>query len=207
MKNLITILTLMVALAVMASNTAVTNTFTLHNPDGTPYVYTAQMTVYPANNNVVVVGTNIIIGGGYTQTLTPNINGQGTNLAEPGEYKIFMPSNNVQFLVNIQTLNPNPDFAYEIVSAPVILTQNSLFAWLTNALGFYPLASNQTAMLNCLQYTPMTNSYTALTNAVHFIPATNVFYTITGAFPYTNGSGGNSTFYITNGIVSTNTTP
>lgn len=165
-------LLLLMALALHA--TVVINTYSLHNPDGSVYTNPFTMTVYPPqNNSVVVVGTNIVIGGGFIQTFYPNSQGKGTVTNEPNQYSVFCLSNNVKFLVNIQATNPLPDLAYETINVPVVFTPNSFFAWFTNALGFYPIASNPVALVNGLGFQPETNSqfYNDFTNIFGGVPA------------------------------------
>jgi hypothetical protein len=205
------------ALDVTLSRCAVTNSYCLLNPDGTPYTNVATMTAYPpATASVTVVGTNIVIGGGYTITLTPNSNGIGTVVSMPGSYTVFEPSNNVSFPVNIPNVTGISNLS-SWVNAPTVYTPGSLYALITNALGCNPVASNSAAVVSALGWTPLTNSqaavsntlalnYNAVTNALNFNPATNWPNGYSGIFTFSNGVVTN-TLHITNSIVITNTTP
>jgi hypothetical protein len=184
------VLSVLLLLAVLTLRGAVTNSYTLHNPNGTAYTNIFVMTSYPPQaNSVVVVGTNIIIGGGYSMTNQPNGSGQGTVVSEPGQYKVFEPANSTQFYVNIGATNPIPDLSALTVNTPVIFTPNSFFALFTNAFGGVPVAATYGGVTNALGYAPATNIVS--TNTIVFVSA------VSGA---TNGSG-----YVTN-ITTTLTT-
>jgi hypothetical protein len=175
------------------AGTEVTNSYTLRNPDGTAFTNGATMAVYPpVSQSVVVVGTNIVLGGGFTLGLTNDASGHGVVVCEPNQYRVSYTANNgstFQFLVNIQATNPLPDFAYEVVGVPVIFVPNSFAAWLTNSLGFMPTPNTYAGVTAALGYVPLTNSPYAITNTLGFNPATNSpagVYSALGYIPATN---------------------
>ena len=182
-----------------AHATVVTNTYTLHNPDGTAYTNPFVMTVYPPqNNSVVVVGTNIVVGGGYPMTNTPNSSGKGSVVCEPNQYKVYLPSANIQFYVNIQATNPIADFSALTTNVPVVFIPNSFFAWFTNNLGFYPLASNYAALYALQGYQPATNSFGCITNLLGGVPTLNTSNSVVAALGITPVA---STYYgVTNAL-------
>ena len=182
-----TTLALLAALALDAA-TVVTNSYTLHNPDGTAFTNGATMAVYPpVSQSVVIVGTNIVLGGGFTINLTNDANGRGVVVCEPNQYRVSYAANNgstFQFLVNIQATNPLPDFAYEIVGVPVIFTPNSFAAWLTNALGYLPATNTYAGITAALNYVPLTNTYQAITNYLGYVPVQPTYASVTNALGF-----------------------
>ena len=81
------------------------------------------------------------------------------------------------------------------------------YAGITNAAGFVLATNGGSVAYSQLPYVAATNSYAGLTNVLGFKPATNITFSLTGAYGYTNQAGQRATFYITNGIVITNTIP
>ena len=203
-----------------------TFTYNLLNIDGSAYTNQAQMSAYPpVTQSVIVVGTNIVFANAIIP-LNPNVNGKGTNSCMAGQYKVYMPSNNIFFIVSVPDTASLLPLATYVVGAPVVYQSSSLYGFITNALGFQPLASNTAAILGGLAFQPATNSLSCITNLLTFQPVPQTYSTVTNALAYiparqyawnTNltiltvnpaGTATNrSTLCITNSVIWTNSTP
>lgn len=104
---------------------------------------------------------------------------------------------------------------------PIVASYSSI----SNVLGFVIATNGGALAYSQLPYTPPTNTLAGITNAIGYRPATNgaalayslfpylpatnppAGFAFTGTLGYTNRSGTGSTLYVTNGVVSTNTTP
>jgi len=179
------------------------------NADGTPLTNQILLQAYPpVANGVTIYGTNVIFGNKII-TNNPDVTGFFTNAAYPNQYSVtFVGLNTTAYAVIPDTATTQP-LAMYITNAPVVGGAGGLsgFMYLTNLLGYTPATNGGTLAYSQLPFTPATNNYAGVTNALGFAPATNIAFSLTGTFTYTNGSGSRSTFYITNGIVITNTTP
>lgn len=180
-----------------------------YNADGTPMTNQILLQAYPpVANGVTIYGTNIVFGNKII-TNNPDATGFFTNAAFPNQYSVtFVGLNTTAYAIIPDTAATQP-LAMYITNAPVVGGSGGIsgYQYITNLLGYTPLQSNSAAITGALGYTPPTNTYSGLANALGFAPATNIVFSLTGTFTYTNGSGSRSTFYITNGIVITNTTP
>jgi hypothetical protein len=222
---------LLAVLGVFKASALTTFTYQLYNSDGTPFTNTATMIPWPVTgNSVVVYGSSIVFA--KTLTLAPNGSGAGSVAVEPNTYRVtYTPATGgtISFYINIpDTTNTLPLAAY-VSNSPAVYTTSSLYAFLTNGLGYAPVPATAAAITNLLgtvvlpapeiwtTNTPLFGGVTSVngltnrlaTNSSQLLTLTlgNAVGGITGSFGYTNGSGGHSTFYVTNGIVITNTTP
>lgn len=181
--------------------------YQFYNSDGSANTNTATMEAWPrSTNGWTVYGTNLVWGS-QTITLT-NAGGYGTNLgAFPNVYRVWFSNLNSGFYVRLPDTNLQVSLGACVVAVPQVAGPVTLFSQITNALGFYPLASNTTSLLAALGYTPATNGLAAITNTVTaasmvgmlgYQPASNSAAGIKFALGYTPAT--NSLVGITNAL-------
>lgn len=202
------------------------------NPDGTPQTNQVLLQAWPpAVNGVTIYGTNIIWGSVLIITNTPDATGYFSNSVYPNTYRVSIPALGSQGFAKIPDTAVAMNLAFYMTNAPVVSGNLGSAALINSLLGYTALSSNSAAVIAALTYTPMTNTYAAVSNVFQFNIATNggpLAYSqlpftpptnslaaitnligagVTGTYSYTNGSGGHSTFAITNGVVQGQTTP
>lgn len=141
-----------------------TNTYQMYNSDGSAMTNPLVFTPWPiSGGSVTVVGNNLVWARVVTNYPSPS--GAGTNIIEPGTYRLTMtPAAGLTISTYFNapaTTNILPITAY-ISNAPAIYTSSSLYAFLTNGLGGPP------GLVQALQFQPATNSPAGITNVLGF---------------------------------------
>ena len=152
---------------------------------GAPLTNAITISSWPATNQIVGLGTNIV--GSVAYTYTPNTNGYVSNSIAPGNYRLQISgyTGGVPFGI---VSNASPQNLSQVANLPVVTFLNFTLAQFSDAGTMAYESTNNWAR----------NSYWGATNALHFAPATNS--PATNTLVYVSAVAGitNASGYLTN---------
>ena len=192
-------LTLLLSAALLSAGQAPTSfTFQFQNADGSYNTNYTTMQGWPAAVGGVVVVSNTVVWSGPSQLVTNQFAGTntlGTNSAMPNSYRVFCPATGLGFTVAIpQTTNLLP-LANYVTGSPVTYPSSSLYFYVTNSLGFQPLASNLPAALALLGFQPATNAGPVAYSQLPFTPPSNNYVGVSNALAFVVATNGGPLAY------------
>lgn len=167
-------------------------TYTFSYSDGTPNTNYAVVTAYPAQTyTFTAVGSNVVYGGAaHTNLIQPNSSGQGASQLIAGNYQFFFPSLNYGFTAGIPVSSATNDLS-AYIGVPIIFQANSLYAFVTNSLGYAPATNTYSGLISAFGFNPATNGGSVAYSQLPWTPPTNSYYGITNALgfaPFTNAA-------------------
>ena len=185
---------------------------------GLPLTNALTISAWPATNQIVGLGTNIV--GNVAHTYTPDTNGYVSNNIAPGNYRLQIAgyTGGVPFGI---VSNSSPQNLSQVANLPVVTFLNftlaqfrdaGTMAWegtntfarktyldVSNAVAFVLATNGGPLAYSQLPFTPPTNSYSALTNVLGFVPATNLASIAAGQLPFaaaTNNPATNTIVFV-----------